>query len=301
MKFPMLVNIKVIKVWLKIFTIKRWMNYHQQQKSIFSAVEIETINRCNGKCSFCPVNSKLDKRPFAKMNKILFCNIIDELSDLKYSGFLGLYSNNEPYLDRDIVDKIAYSRLKCQHAFIYLYTNGTLLTWDKLKSSIDAGISHIAIDNYSDEGLFHSNIVEIIQKLKEPNSCKYREKVSISIRRENEILTNRGGIAPNKSPEIFKDYNLYLNAGCLLPFRQFVIRPSGEVSLCCQDALGQMTLGDVNKNSLNDIWFGDQYKNVRNILMNIGRRGVSICKICDVSAVYRNDFILLLKNFIGWR
>ena len=29
---------------------------------IFQTIEIETINRCNGKCSFCPVNRNIDPR-----------------------------------------------------------------------------------------------------------------------------------------------------------------------------------------------------------------------------------------------
>lgn len=31
---------------------------------LFKNIEIETINRCNGSCSFCPVNKKENQRPF---------------------------------------------------------------------------------------------------------------------------------------------------------------------------------------------------------------------------------------------
>ena len=49
---------------------------------LFDHVEIETINRCNGICSFCPVNRKVDTREFKKMDKSVFEKIINELSDI---------------------------------------------------------------------------------------------------------------------------------------------------------------------------------------------------------------------------
>ena len=37
--------------------------------SLFEEISIETINRCNGVCSFCPVNKNLDKREYHLMEK----------------------------------------------------------------------------------------------------------------------------------------------------------------------------------------------------------------------------------------
>lgn len=69
---------------------------HQSQ-GLFDHVEIETINRCNGNCSFCPVSRKSDTRKMAKMSRNLFVNIIDQLGDIDYKGKLALFSNNEPF------------------------------------------------------------------------------------------------------------------------------------------------------------------------------------------------------------
>ena len=41
-------------------------------------IEIETVNRCNGKCSFCPVNANEPQREYAKMSTELFYKIIQE-------------------------------------------------------------------------------------------------------------------------------------------------------------------------------------------------------------------------------
>ncbi len=57
---------------------------------LFTAIEIETINRCNGSCGFCPVNRGADPRPFAKMPDELFRAIVDELAGMEYRHAVSL-------------------------------------------------------------------------------------------------------------------------------------------------------------------------------------------------------------------
>ncbi|MDR1701496.1 MAG: SPASM domain-containing protein, partial [Sporomusaceae bacterium] len=68
--------------------------------------------------------------------------------------------------------------------------------------------------------------------------------------------------------------------GCLLPFHQMVIRPDGKVSLCCNDALGKMTLGDLTQESIENIWHSQEYVTVRAKLTQ-GRQHLELCKHCD--------------------
>ncbi len=272
--------------------IKGMMKHLIDKEDLFSDVEIETINRCNGSCAFCPVSSRVDKRPFAKMEESLFRKIVDELGSIAYSGLLGLSSNNEPFLDKNIVPRIAYARRKCQKAFIYLYTNGTLLNTGNLIQTIDAGANAITIDNYNDNMVLNKNIAEIVRDLENSQYDQYRSRIEICIRKQTEVLTNRGGTAPNKSVTEYKEYRFFESAGCLLPFRQIVVRPTGEISLCCQDALGQITLGNAEREDLKDIWFGPSFKEIRWQLLENGRKSLKVCNQCDVVsplAFYRDD------------
>ena len=93
------------------------------------------------------------------------------------------------------------------------------------------------IDNYNDDLQLNSP-VQAIQIFIRGNEA-LEAKTQIHLRKENEILTSRGGTAPNK--QLHKP----LPMSCILPYVQMVIRPSGEVSLCCNDAYGQITLGNV--------------------------------------------------------
>lgn len=79
---------------------------------LFQYIEIETYNRCNGVCDFCPVSIKNEKRSLKKMDESLFKKIIDQLSEMDYRGKLAIFSNNEPFLDDRIVTFNRYARNK---------------------------------------------------------------------------------------------------------------------------------------------------------------------------------------------
>lgn len=114
---------------------------------LFDHVEIETINRCNGTCDFCPVSKQRDIRKFQIMSKDLFEKIIGQLSDIKYSGKLALFSNNEPFLDPDIIKRHKYAREKLPEARMHLFTNGTLLNLHSFVEIIEY-LDELVIDNY---------------------------------------------------------------------------------------------------------------------------------------------------------
>ena len=243
-----------------------------EELPIFSHIEIETVNRCNGKCSFCPVSVGHDIRPYAVMDDRLFYKIIDELGEMDYRGRIALFSNNEPFIDKRIVMFHEYARKKLPNARFHLYTNGSLLTLDAFISIIDY-LDELIIDNYNqDFELNESSRVINEYVLKNP---QLKAKVDIVIRKETEVLSTRGGEAPNREIKVSYD-----DVTCTHPLRQMIIRPDGKVSLCCNDPYGRATLGDVTKNTLHDIWYGEDFNRIRELLKN-GRGTIKFCKYCD--------------------
>lgn len=110
------------------FRVKRYMEYFEKNRPLFKDIEIETINRCNGICGFCPVNKNEKQRPYHKMTEELFYSIIDQLAEISYNRQVALFSNNELFIDDRIICFAEYTRKKLPDAWINLYTNGTLLT-----------------------------------------------------------------------------------------------------------------------------------------------------------------------------
>ena len=250
--------------------IQRYRERFFKEKPLFKYVEIETINRCNGDCGFCPVNKHAQQREYKKMDRSLFEKIISQLEELDYDGLLALFSNNEPFLDERIIEFAQYAKRKLPNAYIYLYTNGKLLSEDKFKTIIDF-LDFIQIDNYEPNLGKNEEIYKIEKYV---NECGIQKKYNYFEIDKNAIRLSRGGTSPNLKVWYTSE------VGCVLPFVQLVIRPTGEVSLCCNDALGKNTLGDLNKQTITEIWFGEKYNRIRKLISE-NRYNVATCRYCN--------------------
>ncbi len=239
---------------------------------LFDNIEVETINRCNGNCTFCPVNHNADPREKKIMSRELFEHIVFQLEEMNYSGRFTTYSNNEPLLDERIVDFNHFARKHLPNARMHMFTNGTLMTLDKFIALTDV-LDELIIDNYHQQ----LKLIKPCEQIKEYCEMhpELKKKVTISLRKPQEILTTRGGTAPNR-----KELMEYGKERCVLPFKQMIVRPDGKISLCCNDALGRFTLGDASKERLIDIWYGSRFQMVRKCLYE-GRDNWGECRNCD--------------------
>lgn len=143
-------KIEVDKQDINIRVINERVEELQGKDLLFDHVEIETINRCNGGCDFCPVSVRNETREFKEMSWNLFKKIIDELGEMGYKGRLACFSNNEPFLDPTILDKLRYARENVPGARMHLFTNGTLLSVKKFAEAIQY-LDELIIDNYNQE------------------------------------------------------------------------------------------------------------------------------------------------------
>ena len=84
------------------------------------------------------------------MTDELFRKIIDDLADMNYTNGIALFSNNEPFLDERIIDFHRYANEKLSRAIFHLYTNGSLLTFDKFLALMPY-LDKLIIDNYNDD------------------------------------------------------------------------------------------------------------------------------------------------------
>ncbi len=251
------------------------------------AIEVETISRCNGGCGFCPVNRHVDPRPAREMSMDLVERIADELNAVDYAGHLALFSNNEPLLDKRIAEICRHFRRRVPRAWIYLYTNGTPLTFELYVELARAGLDELIVNNYSDDLALRKQVRRVLDLLSasdDPSLEHLRANTQVYVRPESEVLSARAGSAPNKQDG--QDHRYFERASCGVPYMQMVIRPTGEVSLCCQDALGQVTLGDVSRQSIREVWNGSSYRTLRQRLEREGRGALGLCRSCDAYFLY---------------
>jgi radical SAM protein with 4Fe4S-binding SPASM domain len=75
---------------------------------------------------------------------------------------------------------------------------------------------------------------------------------------------------------------------CKHPWMSMTVKSNGEVVMCMEDFDNEIILGDSRKESLNNIWNGDKYKNFRLDHINL-TRGIKCSERCDMKMV--GDFL----------
>lgn len=248
-------------------------------------VNLETVNRCNSTCAFCTANRNAEKRPYKMMEEGLFKSIIDQLAEWGYKGHLTLYGNNEPFIDPRIVEFHKYCREKLPESFIFLSTNGLLLTVDKVKEVIPY-VNQLIINNYCRDMKLHDNVQEIYDYAMSHEEEFKDVDLLFQMRYMDAVLTNRAGSAPNKQNSV-----KVIKETCLMPYTDMFIFPDGRMGICCCDNFEVTTLADLTKVSLKEAWSSDEYKAIREKLKET-RSNHDFCKYCDfIDAGLRMDAV----------
>lgn len=287
--FPMLASESYLK--LQFVTRRKlqrdYIEYFMSSEEVPQplVVNLETINRCNSTCEFCTANKNAEKRPYMRMDEGLFYSIIDQLSEWGYKGHLTMYGNNEPLLDTRIMEFHKYARKKLPDAFIFMSTNGLLLTVDMVKE-IAPYVNQLIINNYCMDMKLHKSVQRVYAyALAKPE--KFRDvDILIQMRYLKEVLTNRAGSAPNKpaTDKVIKET-------CLMPYTDMWIMPNGKLGICCCDNFEVTDLADLHEVPLREGWNSKKYQILRNAIRT-GRQNYPFCKNCDfIDAGLRMDAV----------
>lgn len=237
-----------------------------KKNNIFNSVEIETTTICNRKCDYCP-NSNIG-RPAGYMNEKLFCKIIDELSTLGYSGRISPHFYGEPLMDKRIVRFIRYMREKLPKAYIKLFTNGDLLTYDLFNELSDAGVNVFRIAQHSEKP--SETLVDTLSKL--DKDVKTKKIEYIIYYNNNSKLMNRGGLINIEKHNLIKKMYCELASGITIDYL-------GNCVLCCNDYHSRYAFGNLENESIIEVWNKNEYKIIRSKI-ECGIWPYEICRVC---------------------
>jgi 2-deoxy-scyllo-inosamine dehydrogenase (SAM-dependent) len=239
---------------------------------LFRAILIETRNVCTRKCWFCKFGQERQDDGIVQMEWGTIRTILENLKALHYNGRISWYNINEPLLDRRIVEIVRMTREYCPQAFVSLATNGDLLD-DSLYHDLKAsGLDALGVSVYDDK------TYEKVKKLAD------RQMVLIDMRLAGEeVLENRGGGICQDIPAFERDRALYRNRSCVRPFVMMVVNPHGQVVLCCDDMYGDVIIGDVHSQRLEQIWNNERFAFYRTTLNHEGRGSLALCSDCSYS------------------
>ena len=258
---------------------------------------VDPSSLCNFKCKFCPTgNPELIKgtgRWQGRMNFDLYKKTIDDLKEFDIPlKVLRLYKDGEPLLNKRFADMVHYAKESGSVNYIDTTTNGHLLTPERIKPILDAGLDriNISVDGMSDNQFLEFTGVKInfekyvknIEKLYEiKGDCEICIKIvgDFMTDEEKDNLYNTFG---NYADRIFienvapcwPEYDVENRLGvkitkgiydqpigdvntCPYIFYSMSVNSDGSVSLCFLDWARKLLIGDVRKQSLKEIWEGD--------------------------------------------
>ena len=262
-------------------------------------VQIEATNICNAKCVFCPRDEMHRRQGIMSLD--LFKKIVDECAELAITH-VRMHNYGEAFVDRKLVEKVRYAKQKGIRE-VGMISNGSLITEPVARGMIEAGLDaiNISVDASGKEvfeatriGLKYDKVIANIERLLRlrGESGKRRPKLILSFVRQNNSADEQAFIEHWRSiADKIHVTDLHNWAGtlnsesdvnypCYRPWLTFTVLWDGRVSLCCADFDGRTILGNLNTQTISEIWNAEAYRNVRREHLESG--GPDICRACDL-------------------
>lgn len=282
-------------------------------------VQVQTINRCNASCSFCPYPYTVHLQEKRIMDDELYSKIVDEC--VREPGLLDFVpmSKNEPLLDVNMEERIREFRSKAQpHQIVELVTNGSPLTSARAKRLMDAGLDMITVSvSASNEetykkvmvGLSWKQVMNNLEALAQENLAG----LNVYLRFIKERGNRRELSAFRKRWRHFNHFNFNVNnrAGalrgyemksiqygsfaerlkhtlgshiypaCPYVFSSMHILENGDVTMCLNDWGDREVIGNVRTQSIREIYNSPRMKEVRELMTQGRYEEIEACKGCS--------------------
>jgi len=268
-------------------------------------VIIELTNICNLDCIMCP--RKRMQRNMGNMDFELFARIVDESIKGGARRILPFFFG-EPFIQSDIGKYLSYIRSKSRIINISILTNGILMNGERIDELFKNRVNAVAvsldaaeIDTYESirrKGNLkqaEDNIKELVKRRKEKKLSlpsitvqfvvmdKNRDEIEIFRKKWEGIVdnvvfgacTNRG-----QSIEPFISHKGVKYMPCYRLWNEIAVCNDGKVALCCNDWNCSVTLGDVNSQTLGEIWRGKKLQHIRDMHLTRQRGNLSLCNKC---------------------
>ena len=284
--------------------------YYRYHLPFPSVIMIENTNCCNAQCVMCP-REKLTRKP-GFMDFGLFKKIIKEVSSARRTPVTHLHGFGEPLLDALLSERIKFAKT-CGIKHTYIVTNASLLFPETSRKIINAGLDKMKISFYgTDEESYDTTMRRLNFKVAFQNIKDFL-KIRKEMKRKNPqlILQYLPHETNNAKTEEFRvlwcsliDKNVgdclnlsslhnygggraYNRVGeeivsiCFYPWTAMSVLCDGRVVTCCVDYNGVQTIGDLNSQSVKEIWNGPVYSAIRGKFGNLDYSGFPACLSCD--------------------
>ncbi len=285
-------------------------------------IRFETTTRCNYDCIICPrekLTRKIETMPLKRF-KYLFDKVISESSQYDTVTFSGF---GEPLLDPTLGVKIKHVR---SHSFdALILSNASLLTLERFQALEALGVKSIRISLYgmspevysaihgiSKRGLFariQENLVEIARTRKTTEILlTYNVVEGVNSSETDswiEFWKDRVDLIEVWRPHNWvdgKNYRIVQQEKlktCGRPWTTpLQIQVDGTVNMCCFDFDGKLLLGDLNTQTLDEIFSSVGFYRILRCHETGNFAGSNlICENCDQRNKVKSDVMIYNSKF----
>ena len=275
----------------------RVKEYIQKKTSLESRpfiLNIEVTSVCNLDCPICPSKDTI-KKGFIEIN--LIKKIIQENIDSLHGQCVWLHFSGEPLLHPELPQIIRI--FKENNIETRLSTNGTVLSEANAHKLMEAGLDYIvfSVDGVK-KGTYEKirkganfeevekNILNFL-KIKKDNNYKTKTQIqfikTIDNASEEQAFVKKwmntdidcvniksfstragrvSGVEKFTDGEKIKERTIK-RSPCFYFWETLIILWDGRVVVCCQDLLGELVVGNINSQTLTEIWNSSRMVNLR--------------------------------------
>lgn len=279
-------------------------------------VQVETSLRCNANCITCSNNTmmKEDIRPLDMSLDLLFM-ILGECSYYKksFDTFIP-FLNGEPFATKDCFSNFDIIDKNIGMGKVGLSTNGLFigdpekeellcdlvlkgLRW--IQFSVNGYNSLNTIMGRQAHSKIYRNLPRLIRKLVGLRES-FTPRISYVLCEENKQdlkdfvdFWNNYPVQWVISPcdgrsHIYGDVDgksKSITSASMLPcfnslFQTLYVLTNGDVVPCCMDWKGELVLGNINSQSINEIWNGGEFNRIRDLHLQMKKSEIPICSRC---------------------
>lgn len=247
-----------------------------------------------------------------------FGRICDQILLLGRIETLQLYGNGEPFVNRDLPDMIALAKRKDIAERVIVTTNGSLIDWEMAERVVASGLDYLRVSVYgsTQERMTHvtgsrqslSRIVENVRRVRDLRDRRglatpfvYVKAIDSGDADENQRFIDLfdgicdetaiepvhnwnvpGAALSGVNDEELLDRQFFSNRKeiCPFPFYMLVVNADLQVGVCCTDWAKQDIIGNLNVDTLTDIWRGERLHQFRLTHLRRERRTLDSCRDC---------------------
>lgn len=310
---------------------RNWSEYPKKQfvSEYPLQVDIELSSLCNLRCPMCFSSKENYEKKVNRclMDDRLFYKIMDEIGGKVPAVRLSL--RGEPTLHPNILEFIRVCKLRGIGEVSFL-TNGSTLSRDFSEELIKSGVDWITV---SVDGIGHmyesirkpNRFIDIYQNIIDMKSLKDRmnshkpvikiQSIWPAIRENAEEFYNL--FAPYSDLIAFNPLIDYLGRdedilyeskfSCPQLYQRIIICADGLASMCTNNEENDIVIGDANKETIYEIWHGNQLNEIRQKQKEEGGfMKLPVCKKCylprkteENEYAIVNDREIVIRNYVN--